>query len=299
MEINTANLQGLTASIKMSFQGGLTAPVGLSWEKVATKISSVTSVEQFPWFGAFPRFRPWVGSRVIKNIRTHGYSITHDKFEDTIAIGRTAIEDDQYGVFAPVAQAFGQAAAELPDELVYRKLLNGFIENCYDGQFFFDVDHPVIDPATGLSYSVSNMQAGAGNPWFLLDTTRPVKPMILTDRVAPEITARDNPWDPHVFDKDEFIWGARARYGTGFGFWQMAFGSKAPFTEANFNAARLAMEEVKNDEGVKLGIRPNLIVFGSSNEAAIEEVLKKANKTGGESNLNYNRVEMHKVRWLS
>ena len=43
---------------------------------------------------------------------------------------------------------------------------------CYDGQNFFDTDHPVGEQ--GSQETVSNVQTGAGPAWYLLDTTRPV-----------------------------------------------------------------------------------------------------------------------------
>ena len=297
MIVNTSNLTGLTTGFRKNFNDAF-AGATTAYKRVATVVPSNTKEEAYPWLGAFPRMRKWVDGRVIKNIKEHGYKIANEKFELTVGVKRDNIEDDTYGVYKPMMEGMGQAVAEFPDELVFAQLVKGFTTNCYDGQYFFDTDHPVIDPATGAAASVSNMQAGAGAPWFLLDTTRPLKPLILQERVKPDFVAQDDPKNPKVFEQDEFIYGSRARYGVGFGFWQMAFGSKAALTEANFNAARLAMENIKNDEGVKLGIKPNLLVIGASSEAAAEEILKKQNKTGGESNVNFNRVEILKVSWI-
>lgn len=297
MIINRGNLTGLTTGFRTNFQNAFDG-VTPTWPRVATLVNSTTAAEEYPWLGAFPRMRKWVGDRIVKNLTANGYRIVNEEFEDTIAVKRTSIEDDQFGVYKPMFEGLGRAVAEFPDELVYAKLSKGFAENGYDGQFFFDTDHPVINPATGQAESVSNVQVGAGAPWFLLDTTKAMKPLILQERRKASFTSLDNPNDDHVFKKSEFIYGADCRYGVGFGFWQMAFGSKAPLNTVNFNAARLAMENVKSDEGVKLGIKPNLLVIGSSNEAAAEEILLKQNLAGGESNVNYKRVEILKVSWL-
>ncbi|HRJ70253.1 MAG TPA: Mu-like prophage major head subunit gpT family protein [Beijerinckiaceae bacterium] len=297
MIINRGNLTGLTTGFRTNFQNAFDG-VTPTWPRVATLVSSNTAAEEYPWLGAFPRMRKWVGDRVVKNLAANGYRIVNEKFEDTVGVKRDSIEDDQFGVYKPMFEGLGRAVAEFPDELVYAKLAKGFTENCYDGQFFFDTDHPVINPATGQAESVSNMQAGVGAPWFLLDTTKAMRPLILQERQKARFTSLDNPNDDHVFKKDEFIYGADCRYGVGFGFWQMAFGSKAALSTANFDAARLAMENVKSDEGVKLGIRPTLLVIGSSNEAAAEAILLKQNLAGGESNVNYKRVEILKVSWL-
>ena len=48
------------------------------------------------------------------------------------------------------------------------------------------------------------------------------------------------------------------RCNVGFGFWQMAYGSKADLTMDNYVAARTAMMEFEGDGGKKLNIKPNL-----------------------------------------
>ena len=39
-------------------------------------------------------------------------------------------------------EEMGRAAATHPDELVFETVANGFTEECFDGQPFFDTDHP-------------------------------------------------------------------------------------------------------------------------------------------------------------
>ena len=43
----------------------------------------------------------------------------------------------------------GQAAVRHPEELVFGLLASGFAASCYDGQFFFDIDHPVYGNEDG------------------------------------------------------------------------------------------------------------------------------------------------------
>lgn len=61
--------------------------------------------------------------------------------------------------------------------------------------------------------------------WFLLDTSQPVRPLILQRRKEPEFVALDNPEDPNVFNKKEYVYGYDDRKAAGFGFWQLAYGS--------------------------------------------------------------------------
>ena len=82
---------------------------------------------------------------------------------------------------------------------------------------------PIIPSAMGV---VSNVQAGAGNPWFLLDLRRPLKPLILQKRRGYEFKSMTKMDDENVFMRDEYRYGIDARLNVGFAFWQQAFGSK-------------------------------------------------------------------------
>ena len=64
----------------------------------------------------------------------------------------------------------GHLAKMHPEELVLHLLASGFTETC------FDEEHPITGK-DGKETLVSNMQDGAGPAWFLLDTSRAVKPL--------------------------------------------------------------------------------------------------------------------------
>jgi phage major head subunit gpT-like protein len=56
------------------------------------------------------------------------------------------------------------------------------------------------------------------NTWYLADTTRPIKPFVWAIREAPSFAMRTDPRDPVVFDRNQYLFGARARGEAGFGF---------------------------------------------------------------------------------
>jgi phage major head subunit gpT-like protein len=60
--------------------------------------------------------------------------------------------------------------------------------------------------------------------WFLLDTSRAVRAVILQERrdVPVEFAALDRPTTESVFMRDLVFYGIRARYGVGYGLWQTA-----------------------------------------------------------------------------
>jgi phage major head subunit gpT-like protein len=61
--------------------------------------------------------------------------------------------------------------------------------------------------------------------WFLLDTTKPVKPFIYQERKAPVFVQQTDPQSELVFNHKKFKFGAEARAAGGYGFWQLAYGS--------------------------------------------------------------------------
>ncbi len=245
-----------------------------TWSKVAMQVPSTAAVENYGWLGQMPRMREWVGDRVLASLDAFGYQIKNKTFESGFAVKREQIEDDAYGLFRPAAAELGRSVALFPDELVYGLLKAGFASNCYDGQYFFDVDHPVKDEK-GVEYSVSNMQAGAGPAWFLMDISRALKPLIYQTRRAFEFVAKTDPQkSDRVWEKNEFAYGVDGRCNAGFGLWQLAYGSKAALNRANLRAARQAMISLKADYGRPLGINPTLLVVGPSLEQTARDLIK-------------------------
>ena len=290
MIINKQNLTALFTAVKTAFNKGFRGATPL-WQKVATSVPSSTGTEEYAWLGQFPRLREWIGERLIKNMADHGYSIKNKPFESTVAIPRDNIEDDTYGVYNPLYEELGYAALTHPDELVFGLLADAFTTKCFDGQFFCDTDHPVGNEDSGIT-SVSNMQAGASAPWFLLDASRPLKPLIFQQRKAYNLQAMTKEDDENVFMRREYIYGVDARCNVGFGLWQQAFGSKAALDATNFNSARAAMESLKSDEGRPLRIKPTLLVVGPSNRAAAEALIGTETLAAGGKNPLYQAVEI-------
>lgn len=276
MLINAANLDSLftafNAAFTKGFAGGTTA-----YRDIAMVVPSSTEEETYGWLGLFPKMREWIGDRVVQNLVAHGYAIKNRLFESTLSVARTKIEDDRYGVFAPILEEMGKSAAEHPDELIFSLLPQGFTTPCYDRQYFFDTDHPVKNGA-GEVVSVSNIQAGTAPAWFLLDCSRVIKPMVYQERLPYRLTPMTGEGHGNVFWKDEYIYGVRARSNAGFGLWQLAYASKAELTAEAYEAARAAMMDLRGDEGRPLGIRPNVLVVPTALEGAAMRLLNNGTR---------------------
>ena len=277
MLINQENLDAFFLNVKTSFNAAFEGAES-QYRKVSMVTQSLTREEKYGWLSQLPRLREWIGDRVIKNLSASDFSLKNRKFEDTISVPRDDLEDDTFGLFAPLVSEMGLAAAEHPDELIFQLIADGFTGLAYDGQPFFDTDHPVIDEDESTVISVSNMQAGAENPWFLLDTSRMVKPFIFQQRQPYNITTINSQNDEHVFMMDEYLFGVRARVNAGYGLWQLAFGSKADLTHDNYRDAREAMMSMKGDNGRRLGLRPKTLVVGPSNESKALQIINSGSR---------------------
>jgi phage major head subunit gpT-like protein len=298
MIINQGNLATLFTGYKAAFQNGFAAHTP-TYQRVATVVPSSTRTEKYAWLGQAPRIREWLGDRVLNNIAAHDYSIANKSFESTIAVDRDDIEDDSYGVYTPLMSELGRSIAVFPDELVYGIMSRGFTDLCYDKLPMFSANHPVVN-AKGKDVSVSNMQDGANAPWFLLDTSRSLKPFIFQNRRKFDFIAKTDPkTSDDVFNTKQFVYGTDGRCNVGFGFWQMAFGSKAALTKENFRAARTAMMNMTGDNGRPLGLTPNLLVVGTANSDAARDIILAERLPNGATNTDRNLVEIFQTPWLA
>jgi phage major head subunit gpT-like protein len=297
MLINKAVLSAVFVSLLTTFNNAFSAAPTV-WEKIAMKVPSTTGQNDYAWLSKFPKMRKWIGDKVVKALEAAKYVIVNDDFEATVEVDRNDIEDDNLGIYAPQAQMAGESAKQLPDEIVMELVNNAFTNKCFDGQYFFDTDHPVKDTsvsnkgtkalsgdtlaAAKASYgaartamkkfkdeegrplniipnvllvppaledtanalmNVDRLEDGKPNPykgtaqvvcdarlesdtaWFLLDTTKAVKPFIYQERKAPVFVQQTDPQSDDVFNRKKFKFGAEARAAGGYGFWQTAWGS--------------------------------------------------------------------------
>ncbi|KIO49653.1 head protein [Nitrosospira sp. NpAV] len=297
MLVNKDTISNVFISLKTSFVNAFDAAPSV-WQKIAMKVPSTTGQNDYAWLSAFPKMRKWVGDKFVKSLEAFKYTIVNDDWEATIEVDRNHIEDDQLGIYAPQAQMAGFSAKQLPDEIVMALVNGGFANQCYDGQYYFDTDHPVagasvsnkgavalsaatqalaiasygagrtamrkfkddegrplniipnvllVPPALeAIALALINndrLDDGKANPykgtaevvvdarltsdtaWFLLDTTKPVKPFIYQERKAPVFVEQIDPQTDDVFSRKKFKFGAEARAAGGYGFWQMAWGS--------------------------------------------------------------------------
>lgn len=285
MFVNKANLTSLFIAVKAAFNSGW-AGVTPIYSRIAMTVPSNTGSEEYGWLGSSPAMREWIGDRVINGVKVHGYVIPNKKFELTQAIPKDKIEDDQYGVFMPLFSDMGRSANENPDRLVFTLIKNGATTLCYDGQNFFDTDHPVEDES-GVAQSQSNWDnnGGSGTAWYLMDCSRAIRPVIFQERKKPNFVSKTNDTDDNVFDRDEYVYGVDSRCNVGFGLWQLAYGSRKALDEAGLIAAFTAMTERKGDGGRPLGVKPTVLLVPPALEWAARKLINATTLASGADNV--------------
>jgi phage major head subunit gpT-like protein len=292
MIVNGQSLALLTQAVNAAFNMGLMRAQP-TWNAVAMEIPSVTAENIYPYLKSFGQIRKWVGDRVLQNLAQGDFRIVNEDFEQTHAIPRKAIEDDQYGLYSPIFQQTGDNVARHADKQVYDRLKAGFTALGPDGQFFFDTDHPVGKP--GAEASVANFMGGSGEAWFVIDGSKPVKPLIYQPRKSFQLVTFFNPDDERVFWNKEFVWGVDGRSGSGYSpFWQLAFANKNTLDATALRATLTAMASQKDDAGEPLEVMGTHLVVSPNLWEVANDLVTKEFLGNGESNTLRGRLTVVK-----
>jgi phage major head subunit gpT-like protein len=272
------DLRTFNVAVNAAFKTVLQGSQASQSAAFTTEVSMSTKRLEFPIAGTVGPLREWKGSRIIQSIIRDAYEIVAKKFEKTISIPVEDEEDDNLDVYMPAIRMLAYQTGAWKDQQVFKALeQNG---NGYDKVPFFSTTHQ----EGGLN--ASNYVAGASPAWYLFDTTKPIKPVIWGNRVPPKVTPRTSDSDTHVFDKDEYLWGVRARGGSGYGLWQGARKQKTALDAPNFEAAVTAMRSRVDEEGETLDITPNLLVVPPALEFDAQRLFGRNILTTGEENIH-------------
>ncbi|MFH1595025.1 MAG: Mu-like prophage major head subunit gpT family protein [Pseudomonadota bacterium] len=238
------------------------------FERAAMTVPARTRIMDYKFLLDFPMVREWLGDRQISSLEPKAYQVETKDWEATIEVDRNDIEDEQLGFYNPIVAALAQEARKHPEKLIADLISAGFTTACYDGQYFFDTDHPVG------SGTASNFGGGSDTPWFLLDTSRAIKPFIFQLRREVQLVRMDRQEDEHAFMRKKYRYGVDYRGAAAYGLWQLAYSSKETLNPTNYAVARTAMMSLTNSEGRPLGIKPSMLLVPPSLEALAREILQ-------------------------
>lgn len=120
--------------------------------QIAMFVPSDTELETYGWMDRIPQMHEWLGSRTVNNAALRSRSVVNKDWEDTLSIPRNKFMDDKLGLYAPIAQALGEAAKKLDDQQLITMIQSNPIG--FDGVAFFATTHLTnIDDAGSTAQS--------------------------------------------------------------------------------------------------------------------------------------------------
>ncbi len=142
MLVNAQSVKAIFVNLKTTFNKAFTE-TSSTWQKIAMRVTSTGSSNEYDWLENYPKMEEWIGSKVIKSLKAFSYSIKNKNFAVTVRVKRDNIEDDNLGLYVNQAEGAGWSAKQFPDELVYQAVNDSFNAKCYDGKPFISTQHPV------------------------------------------------------------------------------------------------------------------------------------------------------------
>ena len=165
MKITTARLRQLETQFSRLFANSF-AEADTWADQIATRVPSSAAQNDYGWLSKLPQLREWLGERQINNLVAQGYSLKNKTWEGTVGVSRDDIEDDNLGVYSGmIIPELGRRTKKHPDTLLAALLVAGDTSECYDGQYFFDTDHPIASDVAGtqLNYTSTGLALTQAN----------------------------------------------------------------------------------------------------------------------------------------
>lgn len=159
MELTPASVNAFFQRLDFSFQQAF-QKVPTYWSMVASEFPSDTEQNLYPFLSMIPGLREWLGPRTINNVAARAFAVPNKHWEATYGMDLNKFKDDTYGFYSQMQPMIAVQVAEWRDRRLAQKIELGTTEVCWDGQFFFDTDHPV-DPDNSGAGTQSNKLVGS------------------------------------------------------------------------------------------------------------------------------------------
>jgi len=143
MIVNALSLSALNVQVNKTFQDALAELTPLI-DKIASRVPSATTSNNYPLGGLTGAMRQWLGDRQVQNLVAYVESVTNLKYEQTLGVPKEDIEDDQVGWITAVVQQMAREGTQHPWRTAITELMtNGFSTDYLkqDGMAFFSATH--------------------------------------------------------------------------------------------------------------------------------------------------------------
>ena len=129
MNISAPNMDALFKTFQTKFNEAQKAaqtrvsPNDLLPEDIAMSFIASGSATQHGWLNQLNGIHEWVGTRTINALNIGKMTVVNRDFENTVTVPRNDIEDDQYGVYAPLIGMLGADAENLWKKLAMEAII--------------------------------------------------------------------------------------------------------------------------------------------------------------------------------
>lgn len=130
---------------------------------------SDTKSNTYGWLAGMTGMREWIGARHVEALKERSYTIVNKPYEKTLGVLRDAIEDGMLGDAEMAMSELVKVVNNLDDDLLLALMEGGQAATvaglAYDGQYFYDTDHPISLDSTGTqrNYYASGLALDATN----------------------------------------------------------------------------------------------------------------------------------------
>lgn len=141
--------------------------------RIALRIDSNQSSEDYKWLGMAPVMREWVGGRAAQGFRTNGINVANKVFEATVEVDIDDVRRDKTGQIMERVNDLPGRAQQHRSSLLSALIVAGDSTACYDGQYFFDTDHSEGDSGTQSNSITHDISDNTGSSEFGGTSTAP------------------------------------------------------------------------------------------------------------------------------
>jgi phage major head subunit gpT-like protein len=135
------------------------APVFSERLGLMTDMPSDTETNTYDWLASLSGMQEWIGPRMVDGFKERVFTIRNKHYEKTVEVNRDQLDDSPMTAIGSASERLRmlvESGRKLSDDLLLDVLTNGHARTCYDGQNFFDTDHPTDLDAAGTQ---SNYEA--------------------------------------------------------------------------------------------------------------------------------------------
>ena len=139
------------------------------YKDLCTTINSTADVERYRWLGSNAVMREWIGPRQARPLYPETYDVANLKYESTLEVDRTELEDDQTGQIMTRAKGMGINAGVYKDHLLADLMVaNAATAFAYDGTGgtipYFGATHPSRSGGAAMTNLSTTAAATATQP---------------------------------------------------------------------------------------------------------------------------------------